>query len=148
MQVRSAEIVLVEDDPYDAELTLRVIKRHWQGCSAEWVRDGQEALEILPLLKPPPKLVLLDLNLPKVGGLEVLRALKGNPQTRAIPVVMLTSSQEERDLAESYRWGTNSYILKPTPFEEFVQIVQEVLSYWLLLNIRPIVPLSGGHQEA
>lgn len=145
MSVESLEILLVEDNPHDAELTLRALRKHNLANEVRVLEDGAEALDYLfrrgPFagagLSPRPRLILLDLKLPKVDGLEVLRAVKGDPDLRAIPVVMLTSSREERDLVESYRLGVNSYIAKPVDFEQFMESVRQVGLYWLLLNQAP-----------
>ncbi len=139
------EILIVEDDPLDLEMTLRGLKKANIANRIEVARDGAEALEILFCegahasrhIADAPRLVLLDLKLPKVDGLEVLARLKSDPRTRAIPVVMLTSSREQRDLVESYRLGVNSYIIKPVDFEKFVEAARELGSYWLLINQTP-----------
>ncbi len=134
------EILLVEDNPYDADLTLRALTRHNLANRVLVARDGAEALEFLLGDSPKagaPKVILLDLKLPKVDGLEVLRRLKASDRTKAIPVVVLTSSNEEPDIATSYRLGANSYIVKPVDFEAFVRAVADVGLYWLLLNERP-----------
>ena len=139
------EVLLVEDNPDDVELTLRALKKNKIANRIEVVTDGAKALEYIfgpPQAgseggRPKPKVILLDLKLPKVDGLEVLRRLKSDEQTKAIPVVVLTSSKEERDLVETYRLGANSYIAKPVDFERFVHAVSEVGLYWLLLNQLP-----------
>jgi len=140
----AVEILLVEDDPVDLKLALRELEREGT-VRVEVVRDGEEALDFLfcrggfedrsPL--SPPAMVLLDLKLPKVDGLEVLHEIKSNPATQAIPVVILTSSREERDLIESYRLGVNSYIQKPVDFGKFRDTMRTVESYWMSLNQRP-----------
>ena len=138
----SVDILIVEDNPHDAELTLRALRQKKLANSLVVARDGAEALEFIfgtgkfsgRDLSRPPKVILLDLKLPKVDGLEVLRTVKGDERTRAIPVVILTSSQEERDIVESYRLGVNSYIVKPVDFDKFVTAVAEAGLYWLLLN--------------
>jgi len=139
------EILLVEDDPNDVELTLRAFRARNLANQVFVARDGAEALafffgeETHPLrdIGVMPRVVLLDLKLPKVGGLEVLRRLKADPRTRSLPVVVLTSSQEEPDIAAAYRLGANSYIVKPVDFESFARAVSEVGLYWLLLNEQP-----------
>ena len=139
------EVLLVEDNPDDVDLTLHVLESHFVTNSVEVVRDGAEALEFLFAegayahrhVDDTPKLVLLDLKLPKIDGLEVLRRIKTDPRTQAIPVVMLTSSREERDIIESYQLGVNSYIVKPVDFEQFTEAVKQIGLYWLLLNQPP-----------
>jgi CheY-like chemotaxis protein len=136
------EILVVEDNPDDLELTLSTFREHDLAKRVEVARDGAEALEFLFCtgtfagrnLRDGPRLVLLDIKLPKVDGLEVLRQVKADPRTRAIPVVVLTSSHEDRDLTESYQLGVNSYLVKPVGFEEFSEVVQRLGHYWLLLN--------------
>ncbi len=141
------EILLVEDNAADAELTLRALKSHNFVNNVWWVKNGREALDFMFCQEQyvgrsflnPPKLILLDLKLPKIDGIEVLRELKADERTRTIPVVMLTSSHEERDLVESYRLGVNSYIVKPVEFERFVETVSDVGFYWMLTNRLPEV---------
>jgi two-component system, response regulator len=141
----AVEILLVEDNPNDVELALHALKRNNLANRVHVVRDGAEALEYLfrngQYADLPahavPKVVLLDLKLPLVDGIEVLRRVKGNPATRAIPVVVLTSSKEERDLVESYQLGANSYIVKPVDFSQFTDAVRELGMYWVLLNEPP-----------
>jgi two-component system response regulator len=141
----SIEILLVEDNPNDEELTLYALKRNNISNHIRVVRDGAEALEYLFCTGPyahreinnPPKVVLLDLKLPKVDGLEVLKKIKADARTRTIPVVMLTSSREERDIIESYQLGVNSYIVKPVDFEQFTEVVRQLGLYWMLLNQTP-----------
>ena len=144
----AVEILLVEDNPRDAELALRALKRHNLANHVVWVRDGAEALDIIfgssadpaAPINHSPKLVLLDLKLPKVDGHEVLRRIKSDPRTRAIPVVVLTSSREEADLLRAYENGTNSFVVKPVDFDSFVDAVRQLGLYWLLLNE---VPAAG-----
>lgn len=135
------QILLVEDSVEDAELTRRALKRAKVANDIAWVRDGVEALEYLFCEgayagrdSGPPKLVLLDMKMPRMDGLQVLAKLKGQERTRSIPVVMLTSSREERDLVESYALGVNSYIVKPVDFEQFADTVSQVGMYWVLAN--------------
>ncbi len=145
MSAESLEILLVEDNPDDIELTVHAFNRHHLSNRLQICRDGAEALDYLfgrgayegRNVDNIPKVVLLDLKLPKLGGIEVLAAIRGDPRTRAIPVVILTSSREDRDLAECYRLGANSYIVKPVDFEQFTDAVREVGLYWLLLNQAP-----------
>lgn len=139
------EILLVEDNPNDAELSLYALRKFKIANRIQHARDGAEALEYIfgsasHSQKPPaplPRLILLDLKLPKIDGQEVLRKLKSNEVTRTIPVVVLTSSREERDILETYNLGVNSYIVKPIDFEQFTQAVRDVGLYWLLLNQVP-----------
>ena len=143
MQPKDVRILLVEDNPDDVELTLRAFRKRNLANEIIVARDGEEALAILfQGGKESPRhraadLILLDLKLPKVDGLEVLRQVKGNPETQPIPVVVLTSSKEENDLAESYRLGANSYIRKPVNFDKFAEVVMQLDLYWLLLNEAP-----------
>jgi len=137
------EILLVEDSPTDAEMTLRALKRHLSNC-IEWVKDGEEALDFMlrrgPYETRPagnPRLVLLDLKMPRLDGIDVLRALKGDPATRTVPIVMLTSSNEENDIVQSYDLGVNSYIVKPVDFGKFVEEIAKLGIYWSLLNKVP-----------
>ena len=143
---RSAHILLVEDNPNDAELTQRALKKAHVANDIHVVRDGAEALEFLfgegayasRAGSALPRVVLLDLKLPKVDGLEVLRRLKSEDRTRRIPVVVLTSSREESDLVASYHLGANSYIVKPVDSDKFFEAVHEIGLYWLLLNEPPL----------
>ena len=138
MQAHGVEILLVEDNPNDAELTLRALKQRTLANEVVLCRDGAEALEFFAKGSGPvPKVVLLDLKLPKVDGLEVLRHLKSDERTRTIPVVVLTSSREEPDIERAYDLGANSYIVKPVDFEAFARAVADVGLYWLLLNHPP-----------
>lgn len=139
------EILLVEDNPSDIELTLHSLRSSNLSNRIEVVRDGAEALNFIFCTGPyshrqienGPKVVLLDLKLPKVDGLEVLKRVKSNPRTQMLPIVVLTSSREERDIVESYQLGVNSYIVKPVDFEQFTQAVSHLGFYWLLLNQSP-----------
>ncbi len=137
MTAGEIEVLLVEDNASDVELTLRALQKRNLANRVVVARDGVEALELLQRPAPLPKVVLLDLKLPKLNGLEVLRRLKSDERTRRIPVVVLTSSHEEPDVEESYRLGVNSYIVKPVDFESFASAVAEVGLYWLLLNHPP-----------
>jgi CheY-like chemotaxis protein len=145
MSANEVEILLVEDNPSDAELTLRALKRRNLANKVHVVKDGAEALDFIFAtgayinrdIDNPPKVVLLDLKLPKVDGLEVLRRIKSDKRTKVIPVVVLTSSREEKDIVESYKLGVNSYIVKPVDFDKFVQAISEIGLYWLLLNQPP-----------
>jgi CheY-like chemotaxis protein len=140
MTESQAEILLVEDNPHDVELTLRVFHKHSLADRVQVVRDGAEALAFVfeTSAEHHLKVILLDLKLPKVDGLEVLRCLKADSRTRTIPVVVLTSSREERDIVESYQLGVNSYIVKPVDFGQFRASIQQLGLYWLLLNQHPI----------
>ncbi len=139
------EILLVEDSPYDAELTIRELTRRNLANKLVHLKDGSEALEFIfgtgayagRDTSQHPKVVLLDLKLPKVDGLEVLRAMKSDPRTRTIPVVIMTSSQEQRDVVDSYHLGVNSYVVKPVDFDQFSKAVAELGCYWVLLNHPP-----------
>jgi two-component system response regulator len=141
----SIDILLVEDNPSDAELALHAFRKHKLTNKIHLVRDGEEALDFIFRTGPyadrdpadQPKVILLDIKLPKVDGLEVLRRIKADATTKSIPVVMLTSSREERDIIEGYRLGVNSYIVKPVEFEQFTNAVRELGMYWLLLNRPP-----------
>ncbi len=139
------EILLVEDDPNDAELTTRALKKSGLANKLHLVKDGDEALAFLFGTGPyagrsvdaKPKVVLLDLKLPKIDGMEVLKRIKADDRTKTIPVVILTSSKEHRDVVTSYGLGVNSYITKPVEFEQFVKAVADLGLYWLLLNQPP-----------
>ncbi len=131
-------IMLIEDNPDDEALALRALKTNKIANNVQIARDGSEALE--KLLDPNtelPEIILLDLKLPKIDGLEVLKQIRGNERTRLMPVVVLTSSKEERDIVESYSLGANSYIRKPVDFEQFVEAVRQLGLYWLVLNENP-----------
>ena len=140
MTEQQVDILLVEDNPQDAEMTIRALRKHHLANSIHHAKDGAEAVAFLfgsDATARRPKVVLLDLKLPKVDGLEVLQKVKSNEATRTIPVVVLTSSKEERDMVESYRLGVNSFITKPVEFEKFMEAVQQLGLYWLLLNGLP-----------
>lgn len=145
MNENPVEILLVEDNPNDVELTLHALRENKLSNRIEVVRDGAEALDFIFGAGPyserrkdeHPKIILLDLKLPKVDGLEVLRQIKSDPRTQKIPVVVLTSSHEDPDIQESYRLGVNSYIVKPVDFEQFTEAVRQLGLYWLLLNQSP-----------
>jgi len=143
--LKEVQILIVEDNPHDAEMAMRAFKKNNLANNILVVNDGQAALDYLfaqgkyaeigELQRP--KMILLDLKLPKISGLEVLKEVKANPKTKLIPVIMLTSSKEEEDIIESYQLGVNSYIVKPVDFEKFVDAVKELGLYWLVLNQYP-----------
>jgi len=138
----AVEILLVEDNPQHVELTLRALRKQNLANNVLVAKDGAEALEFIfatgaysqRRIENGPKVILLDLKLPKVDGLEVLRRIKSDARTKAIPVVVVTTSEQEQDVVESYKLGANSYIVKPVSFEKFVQAVSELGFYWMLLN--------------
>jgi two-component system response regulator len=139
---RAPDILLVEDNPSDAELSMRSLRKNNLANGVHWVKDGAEALDYLFAqgayakrdLHETPSVVILDIKLPKVDGIEVLRRVKSDDRTRAIPVVIMTSSREERDMIESYRLGVNSYVVKPVDFDQFARAVSELGLYWMLIN--------------
>ena len=139
------EILLVEDNPDDVELAMFALKKNNFANTIHVARDGEEALDFLFCRGPhsgrsfdqPPKVVLLDLKLPKIDGLEVLRALKGDSRTQAVPVVVMTSSKQQRDMVEGYKLGVNSYIQKPIDFAEFREIIKQLGYYWVVINQPP-----------
>jgi two-component system, response regulator len=145
MDHNDVEILLIEDNPHEAELTIRSLKKNNLTNKLMHIDDGADALDFIfsqgkyssRNKYSQPKLILLDLKLPRVDGLEILRRLKEDAHTNMIPVVVLTSSKEERDIVESYRLGVNSYIVKPVNFESFTKAISEVGLYWLLLNTNP-----------
>jgi CheY-like chemotaxis protein len=139
------EILLVEDSPADVELTLHALRHNNLANRIQVVRDGEEALDYIfcqgshstrPFVQQP-KLILLDLKLPKVDGIEVLRQVKSDPRTKVIPIIVLTSSKEEKDLVQSYQLGVNSYIQKPVDFSQFRETIKQLGLYWLLVNQAP-----------
>jgi two-component system, response regulator len=140
------EIVLVEDNPNDAELISRSLKKHHLANKIVHLTDGAQALEFLlgagaagrPGGPGLPRVVLLDIKLPKVDGLEVLRQMKADARTREIPVVILTSSNQERDVSTAYALGVNSFVTKPIKFDEFAKVVAELGMYWLMVNVPPV----------
>lgn len=142
---KAVDILLVEDNQNDAELTLRALRKSNITNTIVHVHDGQEALDYVFArgqykerdIKLAPRLMLLDLKLPKIDGLEVLKAVKSDPRTKMMPVVVLTTSKEENDILESYEHNANSYIVKPVDFDKFVNAVKELGLYWLLLNVMP-----------
>jgi CheY-like chemotaxis protein len=144
-QPNQTEILLVEDSQDDLDMTLRALRKANMANHIQVARDGAEALEFVfcegahaaRKIENIPKLILLDLKLPKIDGLEVLKRIKGDPRTKMIPVVVLTSSKEQKDVIESYGVGGNSYIVKPVDFESFAAVVQKLGMYWLLLNQPP-----------
>jgi len=138
------DVLLVEDNPADAELALRALRKGKLANHVTWVKDGAQALEFIfrdgayaGRPEGNPKLILLDLKLPKVDGIEVLKRIKADERTRVIPVVMVTSSAEGRDITETYKLGVNSYIVKPVAFEQFSETVARAGFYWMLMNRAP-----------
>jgi two-component system, response regulator len=144
-EINHVEILLVEDNPEDLELSLRALRKANLANRIHVARDGAEALEFIfcegphagRKIEDTPKVILLDLKLPKVDGLEVLKRIKSDPRTHTIPVVVLTSSKEQNDVVESYELGVNSYIVKPVNFDGFVEAVQQLGMYWLVVNQPP-----------
>jgi len=152
MPNEEVEILLVEDSPEDVELTMHALRRAKLANQIHLARDGEEALDFLFCRNayrerapaPNVRLVLLDLKLPKVDGQEVLRQIKADPSTRSIPVVVLTSSKEERDLMQSYQLGVNSYIQKPVDFDRFREVIEQIGLYWLVVNeVPPVKPAAA-----
>ena len=145
METRKIDILLVEDNPDDADLTIRALKKNGLASSIIHLQDGEEALDFIfckgaysgRVFEEMPKLLILDLKMPKVDGIEVLRQVKSDSRTKVMPVVLFTSSNEERDITKSYQSGVNSYIVKPVEFESFVKVVSDVGLYWLSLNQIP-----------
>jgi two-component system response regulator len=144
--VANGPILLVEDNPDDADLTVRALKKNNLANELVIARDGVEALELLhgegANRRLQPQLVLLDLNLPGIDGIEVLRRIRADERTRLLPVIVLTSSAEERDVIQGYRLGANSYVRKPVDFLQFTEAVRTLGLYWLVLNISPMPPGS------
>lgn len=144
--IECVEVLLVEDNPTDAELAILALKERGLANNLLWLKDGAEALDFFfatgayanRKIENVPKVVLLDLRLPKVDGLEVLRRIKADDRTKNIPVAVLTSSKEDRDVIASYKLGVNSYISKPVDFDEFTKVVSELGYYWLLINRPPV----------
>lgn len=136
MQMNVVEILLIEDSAEDAELTIRTLRQHNLANNLLHLKDGEEAVNFLfnSGYDSYPKLILLDLKMPKVDGIEVLKRIKEHDEKRIIPVVVLTSSKEERDIIESYRLGVNAYITKPVDFDKFVNTIKELGMFWLILN--------------
>jgi CheY-like chemotaxis protein len=137
-QSEEIDILLVEDNPNDAELTQRALRKSEINARLAIARDGAEALEYLFGGHPKPKVVFLDLKLPKIDGIEVLRRVRADARTQSIPVVVLTSSQEERDISECYGLGVNSYVVKPVEFDQFYKVVADLGTYWLAMNKSPL----------
>jgi CheY-like chemotaxis protein len=144
MQDSIVDILLVEDNPNDAELAIRALNSNNLANRIQWVKDGEEALDYIfyrgvysNRKRKLPRVVLLDLRLPKLDGIEVLTAIRNHQETKNLPVVVLTSSKEERDLVETYKLGVNSFVAKPVAFDEFVKTVAELGLYWVLVNRLP-----------
>jgi two-component system response regulator len=140
MTSKAVDILLIEDNPNDAELAMRALKKNNLSNSILHLQDGEEALDYLFSTEHPsafPKLILLDIKMPKVDCIEVLRKIKSDEQRKVIPVVLLTSSKEERDIIESYRLGVNAYIVKPVEFDKFIKAVADLGFFWLILNQPP-----------
>ena len=143
-EFEQVEILLVEDNPLDAELTMRGLRNQKLANKITWVKDGEEALDYVfkrgqfaSRPDPGPRLILLDLKMPRVGGIEVTRAIKGDERTRRIPIVVMTSSKEESDIVNSYDLGANSYIVKPLDFESLAEVARQAGFYWLAINRAP-----------
>lgn len=144
MESKSVEILLVEDNPYEAELAIRGLKKHNFANNLHHIDDGADALDFIfgrgkyaNSQADTPKLILLDIKLPRVDGIEILRQIKSNEKTKSIPVVVLTSSKENQDVKACYELGVNSYIVKPVDFDSFAKAVAELGMYWMLLNTAP-----------
>ena len=151
MESKAVEILLVEDNPDDLELTLHALRKNKLANRIQVARDGEEALDYLFARGPHagangynhPRMILLDLKLPKVDGLEVLKQIKADPRTRPIPVVILTSSKEQSDLVNGYALGVNSYIQKPVDFDQFRETIRQLGLYWLVINELPPAATPG-----
>jgi CheY-like chemotaxis protein len=144
-QFEEVGILLVEDNTFDAELTMRSFKDQKLANSVTWVKDGEQALDYVlrrgvyaQRTSSDPRLILLDLKMPRVGGIEVTRTLKGDERTKHIPIVIMTSSNEESDIAESYKLGANSYIVKPLDFDSLAEVARQAGYYWLAVNRAPL----------
>ena len=146
MNASLVDVLIVEDNPDDAELTIRELKKHTKAAKFFHVRDGEEALQFVfgtgkyeskREVSSPPGIVLLDIKMPKINGIEVLEKIKSDPRTQLIPVVMLTSSNESPDIKKCYDLGANSYIVKPVHFEDFASAIKNIGAYWLILNQNP-----------
>lgn len=147
MNLNAADLLLIEDNTSDAELTIRELKKHHLANNLFHVKDGEEALEFIfatgkyadtNSLRNPPKLILLDIQMPKVNGIEVLQKIKSDERTKVIPVIILTSSKEDPDIKACYKLGANSYIVKPVNFVGFAEAIKNLGFYWLLLNQPPV----------
>jgi len=146
MNANLVDVLIVEDNPDDAELTIRELKKHTKSAKFFHVKDGEEALQFIfgtgryaskRDVSNPPGIVLLDIKMPKINGIEVLEKIKSDPQTQLIPVVMLTSSNESPDIKKCYDLGANSYIVKPVHFDDFASAIKNIGAYWLILNQNP-----------
>lgn len=148
MKENAVEILLVEDNPDDAELTIRALRKHNLANNLVHLEDGEQALDFLFGAKPDqlPKLILLDLKMPKVDGIELLKRIKEDEYRKVIPVVILTSSKEERDIVESYHLGVNAYVVKPVEFEKFAEAVANLGLFWLIVNQSP--SLSSNYTKS
>lgn len=146
MKQQPIDILLIEDNEYDAELTMLALKDNRVTNNIKWLKDGQEAVDFIlgqgeyasREINNQHRVVLLDIQLPKLNGLEVLKIIRDNPSTQKLPVVMLTSSKEDSDVLCSYETGANSYLVKPVDFEEFIKVVRDMGFYWMLLNEPPV----------
>ena len=145
---QNVDILLVEDNPHEAQLTIRSFKKNNLTNGLLHLEDGAQAMDFIfarnayanRKVENGPKLILLDLKLPKVGGLEILKAIKADERTKSFPVIVLTSSKEERDIIASYKLGANSYIVKPVDFDSFSKAVVEIGMYWMFLNVPSVTP--------
>ncbi|HKK45711.1 MAG TPA: response regulator [Balneolaceae bacterium] len=143
---KAIEILIVEDNPSDAELTIRTLEKNNLSNNILWLKDGEQALDFLKgrgeyegrNVKSKPKVIFLDLKLPKIDGIEVVREIRSSTNTKQIPVVMMTSSQEQKDRLKGYENGVNSYVVKPLDFQEFTKAINDVGYYWLVLNKPPV----------